>query len=75
MKKENIFQKSAENREREQAKIKKSVGLEVEVPEDKKVAFNIYIPKEYKEKLQKYATSKHMSASTLIQVWIDENCV
>ena len=41
----------------------------------RKVPMNITLPVEYKEKLQAYAKEKHLSASILIQMWIDEHCV
>ena len=75
--KESIFSVEAVKREQEQADLQKKVGLNVEKKplSNRKVPMNITLPSEYKYKLQNYARKKHLSASILIQMWIDEHCV
>ena len=75
--KESIFSVEAVKREQEQADLQKKVGLNVEKKplSNRKVPMNITLPPEYKYKLQDYARKKHLSASILIQMWIDEHCV
>ena len=66
----NIFSIEAVKREQEQARLQKQVT----VPE-KKVPMNITLSVEHKEKLKSYARKKHLSASIIIQMWIDDFCV
>ena len=75
--KESIFSVEAIKRQQEQADIQKKVGLnsEEKIIQTRKVPMNITLPLEYKYKLQEYAKKKHLSASILIQMWIDEFCV
>ena len=74
--KESIFSVDAVKREREQADLEKKVGLSTEeAVSNRKVPMNITLPLEYKRKLQAYAKEKHLSASILIQIWIDKYCV
>ena len=75
--KESIFSVEAIKRQQEQADIQKKVGLNSEenIISKRKVPMNITLPLEYKYKLQEYAKKKHLSASILIQMWIDEFCV
>ena len=75
--KESIFSVEAIKRQQEQADIQKKVGLNAEekIISTRKVPMNITLPLEYKYKLQEYAKKKHLSASILIQMWIDEFCV
>lgn len=40
----------------------------------RKEKLNITLPKACKEKLLQYADKKHISASSLIAMWIDEHC-
>ena len=40
----------------------------------RKVPMNITLPKEYKDRLTAAARERHISASVLIQTWIDEHC-
>lgn len=40
----------------------------------RKEKLNITLPKECKDKLLKSAEQKHISASSLIAMWIDEHC-
>jgi hypothetical protein len=72
--KESIFSADAVKRQKEQEQIKKKLTNTKEVSL-RKVPMNITLPIEYKEKLQSYAKEKHLSASILIQLWIDEHCV
>lgn len=74
-KRESIFSVDAAKRQKEQADIEKKVTKQVDDTSSRKVPMNISLPVEYKEKLQAYAKEKHLSASILIQMWIDEHCV
>lgn len=49
--------------------------MKTEQKRSRKVSMNITLPQAYKEKLQKYSVEKQLSASILIQMWIDEHCV
>lgn len=40
-----------------------------------KVKMNIMLYPEHKKRLQEYAESKHVSASQIIQGWVDRFCV
>lgn len=73
---ESIFSVDAVKRQKEQEKIEKKLSKShTEDVSSRKVPMNITLPVEYKEKLQSYAKEKHLSASVLIQMWIDEHCV
>ncbi len=73
---ENIFSVDAVLRQKEQEKMEQKLSKSHTEPvSDRKVPMNITLPVEYKEKLQSYAKEKHLSASVLIQMWIDEHCV
>lgn len=41
---------------------------------DNKVKMNITLNQDFKDRLQKEARRRGMSASVLIQTWIDEHC-
>jgi len=41
----------------------------------KRVPMNITLPQEQKNKLQAAAKAKGLTASVMIQMWIDEHCV
>ena len=69
---ESIFSVDAIRREQEQAQIQKMVGIKPEIKNDRKVPMNITLPAEYKIKLQNYAKKKHLSASIVIQLWIEK---
>ena len=43
-------------------------------PPTRKVPMNITLPLEHKNKLQAVAKAKGLSASVIIQMWIDEHC-
>lgn len=74
-KKESIFSVDAVKRQKEQEQIEKKLSKSyTESVYSRKVPMNITLPVEYKEKLLTYAKGKHLSASILIQMWIDENC-
>ena len=74
--KESIFSVEAIKRQQEQDDIQKKVSLnsEEKIIQTRKVPMNITLSLEYKYKLQEYAKKKHLSASILIQMWIDEFC-
>ena len=67
---ESIFSIEALKREQEQARLQQ-ITSSGGGGKDKKVPMNITLSKEHKEKLVKYAREKHLSASVLIQMWID----
>ena len=71
--KENIFSVEAVRRQAEQEDLQKKVGLKIE--DKRKVPMNITLLPEHKYKLQEYAKKKHLSASIIIQMWIEEYCV
>ena len=71
--KESIFSVEAAKRQVEQESLQKKVGLTVE--DKKKVPMNITLFPEHKYKLKEYAKKKHLSASIVIQMWIEEFCV
>ena len=74
--KESIFSVDAVKRQKEQEQMEKKLSkTNTEEVSGRKVPMNITLPVEYKEKLQAYAKDKHLSASILIQMWIDEHCV
>ena len=75
--KESIFSVEVVKRQQDPADLQKKVGLDTEekIISARKVPMNITLPVEYKYKLQEYAKKKHLSASILIQMWIDEYCV
>lgn len=72
MKNQNIFSIEAENRQLEQETIQDKIGLRVS--SRNKVPMNITLPPELKLKLKDYARKKHLSASIVIQMWIEEFC-
>lgn len=72
MKNQNIFSIEAENRQIEQEVIQDKIGLRVS--SRNKVPMNITLPPELKLKLKDYARKKHLSASIVIQMWIEEFC-
>ena len=68
----NIFSVEAENRQKEQEAIENKIGLDV--PAQRKVPMNITLPPELKIKLKDYARKKNLSASIVIQMWIERFC-
>jgi len=72
MKNQNIFSIEAENRQLEQETIQDKIGLNIS--SRNKVSMNITLPPELKLKLKDYARKKHLSASIVIQMWIEEFC-
>ena len=71
--KESIFNVEAARRQAEQEILQKKVGLPVD--DKKKVPMNITLFPEHKHMLKEYAKKKHLSASIVIQMWIEEFCV
>lgn len=72
-KKENMFSTEAVKRQKEQEQMEKKLTNTND--STRKVPMNITLPADYKNRLQEYAKAKHLSASVLIQMWIDEKCV
>lgn len=73
IKKKNFFIDDAKKRHESQEETQADLGL-VEKKSKRKVKLNITLPAEYKERLMDSAKEKHLSASVLIQMWIDEHC-
>lgn len=71
-----MFSAEAAKRHEDQENIKAHLGLAAEpVKSKRKVRMNITLPQDYKDRLTAAASEKHLSASVLIQMWIDEHCV
>ena len=71
--KESIFSVESVRRQAEQEDLQKKAGLKIE--DKKKVPMNITLFPEHKYRLQEYARKKHLSASIIIQMWIEKYCV
>ena len=72
---ENIFSLDAVKRQQEQERMEKKLAQDTAEPvSSRKVPINLTLPPEYKERLIKYSKEKHLSASILLQMWIDEHC-
>ena len=69
----NRFKMEAESRHNQQETIKAQIGI-APPKNNRKVPMNITLPSDYKERLTFAAKAKHISASVLIQRWIDEFC-
>lgn len=69
-----IFNISFMKREKKQVKFHRKSGLCLPTKKEKKISMNITLPADYKEKLQCLAAEKHLSASVLIQMWIEKHC-
>ena len=72
MKNQNIFSIEAENRQIEQEVIQDKIGLDI--PKHKREPMNITLPPALKIKLKDYARKKNLSASTVVQMWIERFC-
>lgn len=70
---QSMFSLEALEREKEQQSIEAQIGIRD--LSNRKVRMNINLPADYKEKLIKEAKKRHVSASVLIELWIDEHCV
>ena len=71
MPRKSIFDDAAESRQQEQERIEAQLTNKAS---NRKEHLNISLPKEYKDKLFAYAKKRCLSASVLIQMWIDEHC-
>ena len=71
-KNESIFSTAALKRQQEQEAIESQ--LKGSPKPTRKVPMNITLPKDYKDRLTAAARERHISASVLIQTWIDEHC-
>lgn len=76
----NPFAQAQEKREAEQAKIKQNLGMktakvEATAPSKRKVRLDVTVPADTKQKLLDYAENKGLSASVVVQMLIDEQCV
>ena len=58
-----------------ESKNKNGVEDEQENYYEKKGPMCITLPPDYKIKLQEYARKKHLSASLVIQLWIEQYCL
>ena len=71
-----MFSVASAERKREQERIEKTLSENKNHQSAaRKVSMNITLSADHKEKIQRYAKEKHLSASVLIQMWIDEHCV
>ncbi len=71
-KKQSMFSIDAAARAQEQTTIESSLkGMK---KSNRKVAMNISLSQDYKDRLIAYASSKGLSASVIVQMWIDEHC-
>lgn len=71
-KKQSMFSIDAAARAQEQTAIESSLkGIK---KSNRKVAMNISLSQDYKDRLIAYANSKGLSASVIVQMWIDEHC-
>lgn len=68
-KKQNIFSIDVASRHNEQESFEKSLTGK----STRKVPMNITLPIEYKNRLVAMARAKGLSASVMIQIWIDEH--
>ena len=74
-KKESIFSIDAVKRQREQKEIEQKLsGTSKEPISNRKIPINLTLTAKHKEKLLNYAREKHLSASILLQIWIDKHC-
>lgn len=72
-KKQSMFSTEAANRHQEQTALANQL-TGAPKPPTRKVPMNITLPLEHKNKLQAAAKAKGLSASVIIQMWIDEHC-
>lgn len=73
-KKASMFSTEAANRHQEQEALTNKLTAPESIKPERKVRMNITLPSDYKDRLNAAASEKHLSASVLIQMWIDENC-
>ena len=69
---QNMFSVDAAKRHQEQTALESQ--LTGSPKPTRKVPMNITLPVEHKNKLQAAAKAKGLSASLIIQMWIDEHC-
>lgn len=70
-----MFSADAAKRHQEQETLTQKLTAPESSKPENKVRMNITLPQDYKDKLNAAAKEKHLSASVLIQMWIDEHCV
>ena len=75
----NTFKQEAEKRQEQQQQIEAQLtGSEEskaeEIKSKKRVRMNITLPPEHKKRLETAARKKSVSASYLIQSWIEDHC-
>ena len=71
-KKPNMFTAAAASRHQEQTNLVSQ--LKGAPKPTRKVPMNITLPLEHKNRLMQTAKAKGLSASVIIQMWIDEHC-
>ena len=71
--KQSMFSLDAAKRHKEQESLESQLKGSPKIS-NRKVPMNITLPQEYKDRLTAAASSKHISASVMIQTWIDEFC-
>ncbi len=70
----NTFMHDAEKRQEEQQQIEAQLTGSETKGSTRKERMNITLPSSYKKRLIAAAREKSLSASVLIQMWIDEHC-
>ncbi len=70
-----MFSADAAQRHQEQEALKAKLTAPESSKPERKVRMNITLASDYKDRLIAAASKKGLSASVLIQIWIDENCV
>lgn len=71
---QSMFSEDAEKRRKDQELLEAKLTGNPVKTSNRKVPMNITLPVEYKDRLIAAAKEKSLSASVLIQMWIDEHC-
>ena len=71
---ESMFSKESAKRQKEESKKRADVGHSEEVQAEKKINVNFSLAPASKEKMQAKAKEMGISASSLLQLWINEHC-
>ena len=77
-KKESIFSTAAAERQKEQQDLENQMTSENKRNDkpkvlDKRVTLNITLPQKHKDKLKEIARQRNLSASIIVQTWIEEH--
>lgn len=71
---ESMFSKESAKRQKEESKKRADVGHSEEVQTKKKINVNFSLAPASKEKMHAKAKEMGISASSLLQLWINEKC-